>query len=76
MAQQNLLDYRGVSALTDIKPNVLRVYLSQARGRREQGIFDPSDFPEPDFQFGKSPVWLESTVRRWQGARPGKGNRA
>lgn len=73
MAQLNLLDYDAIEKKTGIKRTTLRVYLSQARTRREQGVFSAADFPEPDTQFGQSPAWLESTIDRWLEMRPGKG---
>lgn len=52
-----------------------RVSLTRARSRRESGVFFPTDVPEPDIVFGRSPVWKMSTLENWITARRDGGLR-
>jgi hypothetical protein len=52
-----------------------RVSLTRARSRRESGVFFPTDVPEPDIVFGRSPVWKTATLDTWIAARRDGGLR-
>lgn len=53
-----------------------RVSLTRAKTRRESGVIFPTDVPEPDIVFGRSPVWMVSTMESWIEARREGGLRA
>ena len=59
--EDTYLDRGEVAELAGIAPESVSRYL--VRG----------DFPQPDRHFGRSPVWLRSTVERWKAERPGRG---
>lgn len=45
----------------------------RANRRRAAGEPRPGDLPEPDHRFGRTPVWLEDTIDRFEATRPGQG---
>ena len=56
--------------VADVVPNcgnreMVAAYLGVSR----QNVHQLSDFPPPDFRFGKSDVWLWATVDDWSAGR-------
>lgn len=72
----NAPGYMDIAAIADrigVKRNVALNYHQLAQRRRREGAPRPGDLPEPTARFGRTPVWLESTVEDWIASRPGKG---
>lgn len=76
MADQDdpLLEMNDVAALIGVASATMRTYNSRAKKRREAGIHLPTDLPEPDRVWGKTPSWRESTIERWRQARLNQPN--
>lgn len=69
-------DYLDMQAIADrlgVKRDSVHVYHTRAKRNRAAGTPKPGDLPEPDGQFGNSPVWLVETIERWVNERPGQG---
>lgn len=76
-----LLDYELLAEYLGIGLESVRAYNARAVHHRKQAArtgdpnyIRPGDLPEPDAYFGQSPAWRESTIRKWNAARPGRGN--
>lgn len=63
------LDSEQMAKLGGLETESFRVALSRSRTNRRNGRDVPSDVPEPDHTFGRSPLWLPDTAQRWIDAR-------
>jgi hypothetical protein len=63
----------AIADYLDLTYATVRGYHGHAEKRRRDHHPRPGDFPPPDAQFGRSPVWLRSTIDQWQKNRPGSG---
>lgn len=52
---EKLLTLDEVAELVGVKRNTLTAY--RVRGQ----------MPEPDKQYGRTPLWKESTIKKWRG---------
>lgn len=68
-----LLTLPDIAARIGVGVDSIRVYHQRATKNRKLGKPRPGDLPEPDQTFGRSPVWLESTIVKWEAKRPGRG---
>lgn len=73
MTQVTLLTLSDIAERIGVGVESMRVYHQRATKNRREGHPRPGDLPEPDAVFGRSPVWDEETVGRWEHARPGRG---
>lgn len=62
-----LLSVEDVASALSVKVASLRVYSSRASKSRMESEGSSTDLPSPDYRFGRSPVWRESTIRKWRG---------
>lgn len=62
-----LLSVEDVANAIGVKPGTLLVYNSRASRERLGPVESRSGLPQPDFRFGRSPIWLESTISAWRG---------
>lgn len=76
-----LLDYELLAEKLGLTVESARAYNARAVTHRRKAakygdpnFIRPGDLPEPDAYFGQSPAWRESTIDRWNAARPGRGN--
>lgn len=67
------LDARAIAERIGVTQPTVHAYHTRAKRNRAAGTPRAGDLPEPDQWFGNSPVWLEETVERWLGDRPGRG---
>lgn len=66
-----------VADLIGVQAATVRLYLKRTRKRLADDLpVRPQDLPEPEIVINRSPAWRESTIRRWQANRPGRGRRA
>jgi len=66
--------YYDIAAVADflgVRVDTVRVYRTRSAANRRAGTPQPGDLPEEDDRFGRSPVWLGSTLLGWE--RPGSG---
>lgn len=75
MTQTKYLTLSDIAGRIGVGVESIRVYHQRANKHRKDGDPRPGDLPEPDAVFGRSPVWREATIRRWESARPGRGVR-
>lgn len=75
MTQTKYLTLSDIAERIGVGVESIRVYHQRANKHRKEGAPRPGDLPEPDAVFGRSPVWREATIRRWEAARPGRGVR-
>lgn len=68
-----LLTLPEIAARIGVGVDSIRVYHQRATKNRRLGTPRPGDLPAPDDTFGRSPVWRESTIARWEKKRPGRG---
>jgi hypothetical protein len=73
MTAPKLQDLRGAADLLGMRYETVRHYHQAAERNRREDRVRPGDFPPPDQQFGRSPVWKTATLLRWQRRRPGRG---
>lgn len=76
MAGQDYLDIAGIAERLRVKPSSVQVYHTRATRNRRDGAPKDWDLPEPDATFGRTPVWLVSTVEAWEKRRPGVSTEA
>ncbi|GAA2732235.1 hypothetical protein [Streptomyces nogalater] len=70
------LDTAQVGDRAGVQPGTIRLYLKRTRKRVADGLpVRPADFPLPDDQAQRSPVWRSSTIDAWLAHRPGRGRR-
>ena len=69
----NLLTLPEIAARIGVGADSIRVYHQRATKNRKLGTPRPGDLPAPDQTFGRSPVWKEATVAKWEAKRPGRG---
>lgn len=76
-----LLDYEQLAEYLGIGIESARAYNARATHHRrlaakhgDPNYVRPGDLPEPDLYVGQSPAWFESTIEKWNAARPGRGN--
>lgn len=62
-----VLSIEDVADAMGIKVSSLRVYAARSNKRRMDGLDSATNLPLPDFTFGRSPLWAESTIRDWRG---------
>lgn len=74
------LDYAGIARELGIGIESARSYAARAKRHRklaemtgDKSHVRPGDLPEPDAHFHRSPLWKESTIKRWKKDRPGQG---
>lgn len=72
MAEQ-LYDLRGVAEYAGVSEGSARQYHYLAEKNRAAGTPKAGDLPKPDYRFGQSPVWRNSTLRRWIEKSPKRG---
>jgi hypothetical protein len=65
--QDRVLSIDDVAAALGIKVASLRVYAARSSKSRTEGVDTARQLPLPDFQFGRSPLWCESTLKDWRG---------
>ena len=58
MTEERLLTISEVAEILGIRESSVRGY--KARGQ----------MPPPDRQYGRTPLWLERTIREWKGEAP------
>lgn len=80
MTAPTYLTLSGVAERAGVQYRTMRNYHQTAeRNRRlakkhkDLSFIRPGDLPEPDDKFGRSPVWLPSTIDEWISNRPGRG---
>lgn len=73
MTRTNLLTLSDIAERIDVSIGSIRVYYQRAKKNRKEDNVRPGDLPKPDAIFGRSPVWRESTIERWENRRPGRG---
>lgn len=73
MSGTKFLDIGDIAELLDIGRPSAQTYHQRARQNRRNGVEKPGDLPEPDRYFGKTPVWKETTIKKWMKNRPGRG---
>lgn len=73
MKTTKLLTLSDIAERIDVGVGSIRVYHQRATKNRKDGNPRPGDLPEPDQHFGRSPVWKEATIARWERKRPGRG---
>lgn len=71
--QPAYLDMEAVADHLGLSYKTVRSYHNVAEKRRREQNSRPGDFPSPDAQFGRSPVWLLETIDTWKASRPGRG---
>lgn len=76
-----LIGYEELADMLGLTLESARAYNARATHHRKLAAetgdpnhVRPGDLPEPDHYFGQSPAWFESTIRRWDESRPGRGN--
>lgn len=76
-----LIGYEELAELLGLTLESARAYNARATHHRklaaersDPNYVRPGDLPEPDHYFGQSPAWFESTIKKWDEARPGRGN--
>jgi predicted DNA-binding transcriptional regulator AlpA len=67
------LDMEAVAEYLGLAYKTVRSYHNVAEKRRRENQSRPGDFPPPDAQFGRSPVWSPETIDAWKANRPGRG---
>ena len=50
-----------------------RTMQNRANRRRVAGQSRPGDLPKEDHRVGRIPLWLTTTIERWERDRPGRG---
>ncbi|GAB3435434.1 hypothetical protein [Flindersiella endophytica] len=73
MAEPEYMDMAAIADYLGLTYATVRGYHGHAEKRRRDGNPRPGDLPPPDAQFGRSPVWLRTTIERWSTSRPGSG---
>lgn len=68
-----LLTLADIAERIGVGVDSIRVYHQRASKNRKLGKPRPGDLPPPDQIFGRSPVWSEVTIARWEARRPGRG---
>lgn len=58
MKEERLLTAKEVAALLGVHPNTVTAY----KHRKQM--------PPPDKQYGRTPLWYESTIRAWRPTGP------
>lgn len=61
------LSVEDVADALGLKVASLRVYAARSTKSRLQGVQSRKQLPLPDFTFGRSPIWLKSTLVEWRG---------
>ena len=80
MTTPTYLDLAGAAEAAGVQYRTMRNYHQTAeRNRRlaekynDASFIRPGDLPKPDDTYGRSPVWLPSTIEQWMANRPGRG---
>lgn len=76
MGGKDYLDIAGIATRIGVQPHSVQVYHTRAKRNRRDGEPKDWDLPEPDATFGRTPVWLVSTVEAWEAKRPGTNTEA
>ena len=61
----NVLTTEGVAEAAGLSVGSVRVMVTRARTRREQGRSLTTDLPAPDLFVYRSPLWRKSTITKW-----------
>lgn len=71
--QDELLGLSAIAQRYGWTYGTVRALHNKSAKRRREDDVRAGDLPEPDQRFGRSPVWLSSTLEAWIDARPGSG---
>lgn len=67
-----LVGVEDVAGILGIKVSSLRVHSARSTARRSSGNTIAGNLPEPNYKYGRSPVWLESEIIKWAKTRKEK----
>lgn len=61
----NVLTTEGVAEASGLTVGSVRVMVTRARKRADEGRSLPTDLPAPDLAVFRSPLWKRSTITAW-----------
>lgn len=61
----DLLPVEEIAPLLGVTLKSARTYHQTAQRNRREGSPRPTDMPEPDARFGRTPVWRRDTINAW-----------